>query len=259
MPITPYFTFAFVLLATLLASTITHAQQGNLPKPVQKLPAYPVVCVTPNWTTEPCENRTLTPYGPQNEPSGWQCENVRVTEIFDSTVRSMEFLVTGTERRDNSFKLEGFDKLYLNGKLCTRFKPEDIRFSIPLVPAPVKCLKPDGTEELCESRHRHAQSNPEPRRTTTVLYHEPGGIFEDDLKRWQALAQTGDDVEIRGPCISGCTIIMAYIPNDRLCFGEQASLKFHLARDKQTGEASIFNQSVDAQSLPARHPPLAQS
>src|SRR5262249_48739652 len=146
-------TFAFVLLAMLLASTITHAQQGNLPIPTQKLPSYPpAVCVTPDWTPEPCESRTPTQYGPQNEPSGWQCDNVRVTEIFDSTVLSMEFLVTGTERRDNRFKVEGPDKLYLNGKLCTRFKPEDIRFSSMLMPDPVKCLKPDGTEEPCESR-----------------------------------------------------------------------------------------------------------
>jgi hypothetical protein len=35
----------------------------------------------------------------------------RVTGIFDSTTLSMEFLVTGTERRDNHFKLEELDKL----------------------------------------------------------------------------------------------------------------------------------------------------
>jgi hypothetical protein len=32
--------------------------QGNMPKPIGKLPQYPpVVCVTPNWTPEPCESR----------------------------------------------------------------------------------------------------------------------------------------------------------------------------------------------------------
>jgi hypothetical protein len=127
-----YFT-SFVLLAMLLASTVTHAQQGNMPVPVQKLPPYPpTVCVAPNWTTLSCDSRAPT-YGPQNEPSGWQCDNVSVTEIVDSTVPSMEFLITGIERRDNRFKLEGFDRLYLDGKLCTRFKPQEIRFEIPVL------------------------------------------------------------------------------------------------------------------------------
>lgn len=35
-----------------------HAQQGNMPKPVQKLPAYPpVVCVTTDWKITPCADR----------------------------------------------------------------------------------------------------------------------------------------------------------------------------------------------------------
>jgi hypothetical protein len=41
-----YLTFA---LAATLFYSIAHAQQVNLPTPVQKLPAYPpVVCVAPN-------------------------------------------------------------------------------------------------------------------------------------------------------------------------------------------------------------------
>ena len=56
-----YLTFA---LAATLFYSIAHAQQGNLPTPVQKLPAYPpVVCVAPNWATyftEPCWSAALT-------------------------------------------------------------------------------------------------------------------------------------------------------------------------------------------------------
>src|SRR5262245_33252975 len=47
---------AALSLATGTAHTIEY--QGKLPKPVQKLPAYPpVVCVAPNWATESCEAR----------------------------------------------------------------------------------------------------------------------------------------------------------------------------------------------------------
>jgi hypothetical protein len=214
-----------------LFCSVAHAQQGNLPTPVQKLSPYPpVVCVTPDWRPEPCEDRNA---------SGWQCGKVKVTvsskgNWFEGDW-STEYLITGIEKSNNRFTLRPKDELYLNGKLCTPFgefgkiKPQTPPATTQL-PEPVKCLKPDGTEEPCESRRT---------RLKTVLYDEPGGILADHLRRWQALAQSGDDVEIRGACISGCTMIMAYIPNDKLCFGDSASLQFHVARDSKTGEPSI--------------------
>jgi hypothetical protein len=277
MPITPYFTFAFVLLATLLASTITHAQQGNLPTPVQKLPAYPpVVCVTPNWTTEPCADRTLSEGAkgwkalyelakffaswpawtrgmdfptrppkfvwPQQEECPkdphpfWPCpvQPHSEDELAGAAVRAV-YLKQSLEAKNLVYywmigTAVRSEPDYLLEQLARESKPLTDRLARESTPQAVKCLNPDGTEEPCESRHT---------RPKTVLYHEPGGILADHLRRWQALALTGDEIEIRGPCASGCTMIMAYILNDRLCFSEQASLKFHLARDKQTGEASI--------------------
>jgi hypothetical protein len=152
---TRYFTFAFVLLAMLLATTITHAQQGNLPVPLQRLPAYPpVVCVTIYWTPEDCDSR----------------------------------------------------------------KP-------PKMPAR------SGVK--------------------TVLYDEPGGDYWVHWNRFRALAESGDDVEIRGSCASGCTLIMVHVPNDRLCFGEAASLKFHVTRDPKSGEPDMaFTQRMMVNQYP---------
>lgn len=273
-----YFTFAFVLLAMLLASTITHAQQGNLPVPMQKLPSYPpVVCVAPNWTPVSCASRTPT-YGPQNELSGWQCGNVRVIMSSDSTIPSLEFLITGTEQRDNRFKLVKGEKLYLNGKLCTSFPEHNKTESLPPYPpvtclkldgtpelcenrnpAPppadeqaVKCLKPDGTEQPCASRQSYFEPAkrydaeglekllPPPFGPTnkTFLGGERGGRIDQHIERWKALAASGDDVEIRGFCWSACTLVTAYIPKERLCFSVTAVLAFHLARFLN-GEPSI--------------------
>jgi hypothetical protein len=67
--------------------------------------------------------------------------------------------------------------------------------------------------------------------STTVLQYEPGGIIGEHMKRWRELAQSGDDVEIRGPCFSACTLIVGYVPKERLCFGDYASLQFHAARE----------------------------
>jgi hypothetical protein len=38
-----------------------------------------------------------------------------------------------------------------------------------------------------------------------------------------------DPVEVLDYCASGCTVLTMYIPKDRLCFGERASLNFHMA------------------------------
>jgi hypothetical protein len=80
---------------------------------------------------------------------------------------------------------------------------------------------------------------PQLRNPKTVLYNEPGGSLDEHLKRWRALAQSNDDVEIRGRCPSACTMILAYVPHNRLCFGEAASLQFHMTRNAETGEPSI--------------------
>src|SRR6266550_6930149 len=159
----------------------------------------------------------------------WQCGNVRViTRPVDSTTSEREFRflgteyqLTGIEKSNNRFVWDE-DGLYLNGKLCWPVEP-------------VTCLRPDGTSESCESRQvplprpRPAEA-PEPVPIPkTVLHYEPGGALQDHIKRWEALAESGDDVEIRGPCVSGCTMIMAYVPSNRICFGWGASLRFHLA------------------------------
>jgi hypothetical protein len=141
---------AVLFLATGTAHAVEY--QGNLPKPVQKLPAYPpVVCVATNWALEWCEDRQ-TPLP----------------------------------------------------------RPNPLRALAKHIPA----------------------------KTKTVLYNEPGGDYWEHWRRFKALADSGDDVEIRGACASGCTLVTVHVPSDRLCFGEGASLQFHVARDAKTGTPS---------------------
>ena len=118
---------------------------------------------------------------------------------------------------------------------------------LPVYP-PVVCVEPNWMVEPCESRQTPLpQPNPLrafariPPRIKTVLYDEQGGMIAEHWQRWLKLAGSGDDVEIRGACVSACTLIMAHIPNDRLCFGENASLQFHPSRDPKTGEPDMSN------------------
>jgi len=169
----------------------------------------------------------------------WQCGNVTVTWSMKSVPEHLterprswfEYEVKGLEKRDNRFAADD-DGLYMNGKLCWPVEP-------------VTCLKPNGEIEPCESRQiplpklRPADAPASVPLPKTVLYYEPGGIFQDHMKRWQKLAESGDDVEIRDACMSGCTLIMMHIPSYRLCFGEAASLQFHLAWIKETGKPDM--------------------
>jgi hypothetical protein len=130
-----YIVFALVAV---LFSGVAHAQQGNLPKPVGKLPPYPpVVCVTPNWTAEPCADRQP----PQANENRWeyQCDNVNVKVTMPRDSGITEYILTGVEKSNNRFRYEwGKDELYLNGKLCAlKTKPEPIRTQE--IPDEAKC------------------------------------------------------------------------------------------------------------------------
>jgi hypothetical protein len=74
---------------------------------------------------------------------------------------------------------------------------------------------------------------------STVILFEPGGVITEHIERWRELARSGGDVEILGPCYSACTLIVAYVPKERLCFGAFATLQFHLAWNRETGKASL--------------------
>jgi hypothetical protein len=151
-----------------LCVTQAQAQQGNLPKPVQALPAYPpIVCVTPKWEREPCENRKE----PFKEP---------FKELGDA--------------------LNEFFKFLNSNWLGTVLNAD--------TPPPWNGVWP--TQKV-------------------VLHRGRGGLIGEHAKYFQELAQSGNSVEIRGPCFSACTLIVAYMPTERLCFDEFASLNFHHA------------------------------
>ena len=143
-----------VLALLLVAIRPAPAQQGNLPKPVQSLPAYPPVrCVTVDWTVESCE---------------W---------------RQVQAAVEGVE-------------------------------------AVAKAWAKAAASEI-------------PRY---VLRDESGGEYWEHWNRFKAIADSGDLVEIRGACLSACTLVMVHVQKDHLCFGEGASLQFHVSRHAESGE-----------------------
>jgi hypothetical protein len=82
-----------------------------------------------------------------------------------------------------------------------------------------------------------------PELPPTVVRDDIGGVIAEHAAHWQDLAATGDEVDILGPCQSACTLVVGYIPKDRLCFGENASLQFHAAWERETGQMGTSKNS----------------
>ncbi len=68
-----------------------------------------------------------------------------------------------------------------------------------------------------------------PRPNTIVITSDYGGVVSEYWERWKTVAISGDEVEIRGKCYSACTLVIAAVPKDRICFSRYATLGFHLA------------------------------
>jgi hypothetical protein len=65
----------------------------------------------------------------------------------------------------------------------------------------------------------------------TVIRWDFGGLIHEYVERWSQISAQGGNVEVVGMCASACTLVLAYIPKEKLCFGKYASLKFHQARN----------------------------
>lgn len=57
-----------------------------------------------------------------------------------------------------------------------------------------------------------------------------GGEVGEYLKLFEAFRQSGERIVIDGPCYSACTLVLATIPQDRICVTRKAVLGFHAAR-----------------------------
>jgi hypothetical protein len=68
-----------------------------------------------------------------------------------------------------------------------------------------------------------------PHAGVTVLQDQPGGFTSVYKRLFKAIEASGNNVEIRGKCLSACTLVLSYIPKERLCFHETALLGFHLS------------------------------
>jgi hypothetical protein len=65
-----------------------------------------------------------------------------------------------------------------------------------------------------------------------VVSENNGGYLHEYVAYWRTVALGPDLVQVIGPCVSACTMLMAYVPKERICFNARSYLAFHQARSK---------------------------
>lgn len=74
-----------------------------------------------------------------------------------------------------------------------------------------------------------ALSAPVARAQVVDVSDDHGGLLSAYQVQWATLAARGVFVRIVGPCVSACTVLVGYIPRDRICVARGAYLGFHWA------------------------------
>ena len=69
------------------------------------------------------------------------------------------------------------------------------------------------------------------RAETVEITGDYGGLVYWYQLKWEKLASRGVDVRIVGPCLSACTVLVGYIPRERICVTSNGSLGFHMATE----------------------------
>jgi len=72
-------------------------------------------------------------------------------------------------------------------------------------------------------------SSPAAASTTHTIADDPGGIVVAFIAKYWQWYEAGDQVRIEGRCVSACTLVLAFLPNDRVCATRNAEFGFHSA------------------------------
>jgi hypothetical protein len=89
-----------------------------------------------------------------------------------------------------------------------------------------------------------------PERERIVIDFGRGGSISEHNLRFAGYRYAGFEVEIRGPCISACTLITAHIGKDKLCIGPNAFFAFNAARSANGDNKPLATGAMYRQQPP---------
>ena len=82
------------------------------------------------------------------------------------------------------------------------------------------------TRSKLSEKYQIFQRHPEDILPTTplkiIIGEDEGGYINKYSEHWRNAAARGTEVDVLGKCQSACTLVLAHIPESRLCFGEKS-------------------------------------
>jgi hypothetical protein len=64
---------------------------------------------------------------------------------------------------------------------------------------------------------------------TVIIGDDVGGKMRDYTTHFRQVRDSGEPVVIAGTCVSACTMVLGFVPSDRICATHNAVLGFHAA------------------------------
>ena len=66
-------------------------------------------------------------------------------------------------------------------------------------------------------------------RATVLIANDSGGPLGGYMQRYASIRDSGEHVVVDGQCLSACTLVLAFIPRERICLTRNAIFGFHAA------------------------------
>ena len=96
--------------------------------------------------------------------------------------------------------------------------------------------------------------NADPVKADVIIRGDHGGQIMEYLDYYAEVGKSGKKVVIDGDCLSACTLVLGFVPPERLCVTPKAKLGFHAAGSlDKTGRA--VHSKVGTQILWEFYPP----
>ena len=58
---------------------------------------------------------------------------------------------------------------------------------------------------------------------------DAGGLIDTYVQRFSRIRDSGERMVVDGQCLSACTLVLAFVPRERICVTPNASFGFHAA------------------------------
>src|SRR5258705_10093403 len=93
---------------------------------------------------------------------------------------------------------------------------------------------------------------------TVIISDDIGGKMQDYTTHFPQVRDSGEPLVISGTCVSACTMVLGFVPSDRICATNNAGLGFHSAWVFDNSGKRVITAS-GTQDLMNTYPPAVRA